>query len=330
MKQIAESLNANISDLLETKIIELIAVYESFLGTGREGFEPPTAGLRVRQSFVSFDLREFYSKHESEFREWLYGRMSKKSADQYLSAIKRYLPHGVSEPKDLDRLVTKTKYLPLGIRNFLNFLEDQYYMDNLGGFSFAIWRKHLPTKTGNKKGEKIFLTDKDVVKCFKLIKEKWNDEVTINLYKLLVFSGIRLEHAYRLLESFDKRKLIIEGKVAMYPIEEITKGHKKGYFAFLPAEFARKLEKYDMMKLAAYKSRLTPKQWKPPVDSPVSPIRIRAWFQNFAIEHGVKTEALRFIVGHSPATVGEAHYYNLKKIAKEEYKKIVDKFPIPP
>ncbi len=256
--------------------------------------------------------------------------MSKDTADHYLNALTKYLPEGIREPKDLDDVVTKTKYLPLGIRNFLNFLEDQYYMDSLGGFSFAIWRKHLPTKTGKKRGEKIFLTDKDVIEGYKLIKKKWNDEVAINLYKLLVFSGIRLEHAYRMLKSFDKRKLIIENRVAMYPIEELRKGKKRGYFAFMPAEFAEKIGKYDMMALGAYKSRLTPKQWKPPVDSSVSPVRIRSWFQNFAIENGVRTEAVRFIVEHSPATVGEAHYYNMKKIAKEEYEKIVDKFPIPP
>ncbi len=254
--------------------------------------------------------------------------MSKETADRYLISIDRYLPNGVAEPKDLDDIVTKTKYLPIGIRNFLNFLEDQYYLDNLGGFSFDIWRKHLPTKTGKKRGEKIFLTDKDIGKAYELIKQKWKDEVTEALFKLMVFSGIRLKHAYSLLQTFDRRKMIIEGEIGMYPIEDLTKGTKKGYFAFMPSDFAENLKRYDMMKLTAYKCRLTPKKWRPPVDNPVSPIRIRAWFQNFAIEHGVKVEAVRFIVGHSPATVGEAHYYNMKKLARDEYKKIIDKFPI--
>jgi len=273
-------------------------------------------------------LRDFYKIHEAEFRAWLYRRIDKRTADRYINAINRYLPNGVREPKDLDDIVTKTKYLPLGLRNFLNFLEDQHYIDSFNGFSFALWRKHLPTKSANSRGGKVFITDEHIREALKLIEEKWNDEATTTLYKLLVYSGIRLEHAWRLLTTFDQRLLIIEDDVAMYPIDDLTRGNKRGYFAFMPSDFAETLRKYDILKLPSYKDRLAPHRWKPPIDNPVSPIRIRAWFQNFAIEHGVRVEALRFIVGHSPVTVGEAHYYNMKKIAREEYRKLIGKFPI--
>ena len=128
---------------------------------------------------------------------WLYRRIDKRTADRCINAINRYLPNGVREPKDLDDIVTKTKYFPLGLRNFLNFLEDQYYIDSLNGFSFALWRKHLPTKSANSRGGKVFITDEHIREALKLIEEKWNDEATTTLYKLLVYSGIRLKHAWK-------------------------------------------------------------------------------------------------------------------------------------
>ncbi|WP_048086470.1 integrase [Ferroglobus placidus] len=92
----------------------------------------------------------------------------------------------------------------------------------------------------------------------------------------------------------------------------------------------KKLKRISGFTVATYEKRFAPARWNPREDNPTSALGIRAWFQNFAIEHVAKTEALRFIVGHSPATVGEAHYYNLKRIAKEEYVKLIGKFPISP
>ena len=192
-----------------------------------------------------------------------------------------------------------------------------------------MWRKHIPIRPQKELNNKIFITDDHIREALTLIEEKWKDKNTTLIFKLLVYSGIRLEHAWRLLNEFDERKLLIENDVAMYPIESIAKGKKKGYFAFMPADFATQLDEWNSnLSHRTFYVRLGPVKWKPPVDNPVSPIRIRAWFQNFAIEHGVRIEALRFIVGHSPATVGEAHYYNLKKIAKDEYRELLGKFPI--
>uniref|UniRef100_A0A7C3YLY6 Integrase SSV1 C-terminal domain-containing protein n=2 Tax=Geoglobus ahangari TaxID=113653 RepID=A0A7C3YLY6_9EURY len=253
-----------------------------------------------------------------------------KTAEKYIKAIDSYLPEGIKEPKDIGNII-RSKATAKGLRNFLNFLEDQYYLTELGGYNFDLWRKHMPIKPAYERKKTIFLTNEDIAEAHELIKEKWKDEATEILFKLITFSGIRYEHAYRMLKTFDKRKLIIENDIAYYPIEELTKGKKKGYFAFMPAEFAKKLRKFDdLLNEESYKNRLQPSRWKPPRDNPVSVIRIRSWFQNFAIDNGLRTEAVRFIVGHSPASVGEAHYYNMLKIAKDEYRKIVDKFPIPP
>lgn len=87
----------------------------------------------------------------------------------------------------MDSITHNSKYISIGIRNFLNFLEDQYYMDTMGGYSFFLWRKHLPTKPAKKKGRKIFLSNKHIKTGLELIQEKWNDETTTNIYRLLVY-----------------------------------------------------------------------------------------------------------------------------------------------
>ena len=338
----------NASDFIDKLIEAAKHGFEQYLAntpktnTGREGFEPPTAGLRVQEfekegiceeiRAEEFDLKKFYKKYKKEFKEWLVKRVEESTAEKYLSALDRYLVERIKEPKDLDEIVTRSKYVGNGLRNFLNFLEHQYYMDELGGYPFSAWKKHMPTKTGKTKEEgKIFLTDEDIKEAYRLIQEKWNDEATTTLFKLMVFSGIRLEHAYKILQTFDPKKLVIEGDIAYYPFEELTKGKKKGYCAFMPAKFAKKLKRFDnLLGYGSYKNRLNPRRWKPKEDNPTTPVRIRSWFQNFAIDNDLKPEVVRFIVGHSPATVGEKHYYDKLKHARKGYRELVHKFPIPP
>ncbi len=209
-------------------------------------------------------------------------RISEETLKDYINAINRHLITGITEPKQIPM---RGKVFAKALRNFLNFLESEYYMDELNGFSLSLWRKHIPIRSMSKRGEKIFVTDKDIKEALSLIKEKWNDHATITLFKLLVFSGIRLEHGWRLLKSFDKRKLLVEDRIAMYPIEGIAKGKKKGYFAIAIAESLKDCD--------------------------------------HTLSH--RTFYVRFMVGHSPMSVGEAHYYNMLKIAEEDYKKIVDK-----
>jgi len=335
---------------------QCLSIREDFPGLAEikadpAGFEPAIYGLEGRRKVVeaekfkkpaeeeaekkpaeeiTFDFKEFYDKYKAEFEKWLEKRVEEKTMKDYLSAIDRYLVKGVKEPKDMDDVI-QSKATAKGLRNFLNFLEDQYYITELGGYSLDLWRNHMPIEASYERKDTIFLTNEQVAEAYELIKEKWKDEATEILFKLVVFSGIRFEHAHRLINTFDKRKLIIEDNIAYYPIQDLTKGKKQGYFAFMPVEFAKKLRKFDkLLKSNSYENRLQPTRWKPPRDNPTCVVRLRSWFQNFAIDNGLRTEAVRFIVGHSPATVGEAHYYNMLKIAREEYKKIVDKFPIPP
>jgi len=72
----------------------------------------------------------------------------------------------------------------------------------------------------------IYLKDEEVKEAYEWIKQKWDDE-TVMLFELIVYSGIRLKHALRMLKTFDYRKLEFNGDVARYPMEGITTGEKQ-------------------------------------------------------------------------------------------------------
>lgn len=284
------------------------------------------------QETVKFDLKEFYKKYEKEFKDWLPKQISPETAEKYIKALEK-LEYGISEPKELrDWIEGKSKSYVMGIRNFLNFLEERYYMTEMGNFSFDLWRKALPTPQS--KALRIFLSDKEVKEGYELVREKWKKdkelEFILTFYKALVYSGARAKHVYAMLTTFEKRNLIIEGEVSAYPIEEFAKGTKYGFLVFMPSDFAQKLHKFEPnLTYDSLLKKIAPNQWKKDKkDSRVNAETIRKWFQNFAVKNGLQIDAVDFIVGHKPSKVITQHYLNMQKLAFEEYKKIVDKFPI--
>ena len=139
------------------------------------------------------------------------------------------------------------------------------------------------------------------------------------LFELLVYSGLRLKHAIRLLSNFDKANLIVVNeKVSRYPINFVSRGKKKAYWAYMPTDFAKKLRRINL----DYGMRDHILHGK------VSATTIRKWHANFLIENGVPESIVEFIHGRADVSIGSAHYYHKTKQADNFYSKVVDKFPI--
>jgi len=181
--------------------------------------------------------------------------------------------------------------------------------------------------------EVVGLTDEEIKQAYEWINEKW-DEDTVMLYKLLVFSGLRLEHAIKMLETFDKRRLEVKGKVARYYTGDIGTKIKISHYAFMPVKFAKSLRKLEQkLSESTWENRINPKRWKGNrpewQESRVNAKNIREWFQNFCKRHGVDYAYREYFMGHTPKGMGAQRYDFLEEHSWEEYKKIVDKFPIP-
>jgi len=190
--------------------------------------------------------------------------------------------------------------------------------------------------TGEKPTKKKAPEDKLVEKGLECVIQKWNDEFTTTMYKLIVFTGLRPKHAFKLLTTWDKSRLEILGKVAVYDTEGLFRGRIKQVPERLcmPTEFARKLKKFrSELKAKTYEDRLNISDWKtkpPGCDIPkISAQFLRVWFENFMKRHDIEPDYRKYFMGHSIPGVTAKHYEDIVEFAPEEYEKIVDKFPIP-
>lgn len=139
------------------------------------------------------------------------------------------------------------------------------------------------------------------------------------MFKLLVYSGIRLDHAVDMFANFDSSNLVVKDNIARYPIAVFSKGHKIAFWAYIPAQFAEELERVEFNYNAAKTGIIVGR---------VSSLSIRKWHLNFMIENGVPESVADFIQGRASVTVGSTHYLHKTKQADQFYAKIVDKFPI--
>ena len=224
----------------------------------------------------------------------------------------------VKTPYDLESIEIN-KALALALRNFLNFLEDRD-IDEINGYPIAKWRKKVPIPTA--KVQEIYISDEELIEAYNKLKNRKLAFRTI--FKMLVYSGARLKHVYEALKTFNPERVVIMNKIARYPITHLSRGAKKGYWLYFPAEFLDELKNVEItMDYKTVQGKIAYKR--------VNAETIRKWHFNFMIiENDVPESIADFIQGRRPATVGSAHYLNKIKLADREYSKIVDKFPIPP
>ncbi len=224
----------------------------------------------------------------------------------------------VNTPYELENIeINKT--LALALRNFFNFLEDRD-IDEINGYLIDKWRKKIPIQTA--RVQEIYITNKELLEAYEHLKGK--KPIFGTIFKMLVYSGARLKHVYEALKSFDPEKVVVVNNIARYPITHLTKGAKKGYWLYFPAEFLDELKQVEMsMSYKTVQRKIAYKR--------VNAETIRKWHFNFMIiENDVPESIADFIQGRRPATVGSAHYLNKIKLADKEYSKIVDMFPIHP
>jgi intergrase/recombinase len=267
--------------------------------------------MQPRQTTYQITLKELYRQYKIDFDKWLDNKVSKGSKRDYINAIEKNLTDDIKTPKELSALIpVSSKYLAVGIRNFLNFLEDEE-IEEINGYSLDRWRKVLTIKKSGVK--EVYITDKELLEAYEASKCK-------DVFRLLVYSGMRLRQIERAIRNIDESLIVTDGAVSRYPISEISKGQKKGFWLYFPTSFKRdfiniKTRGYDALVDCISHKRVSAKT-------------IRKWNMNFLIEQGVSESIVDFIQGRAAVTVGSAHYLNKTKQADREYAKVLDKFPL--
>lgn len=200
-----------------------------------------------------------------------------------------------------------------GLRNLFSYFEDEE-IDNICGYSLEKWRRYVKIK---KSGVvEIYVTDREIKEAY----EECPDDLK-PIYRLLVYSENRFTHIYEMLQKFDERNIISDGEVAHYPTSSLSKGTKQTFHMFFPSSHIPELKKIG--NLDSYDHILKNIQ-----SGRVSAKTIRKWHLNKMIKEGITESLADFIQGRASLTVGSAHYLNKTGQAKDQYRRILGKFPI--
>ncbi len=285
----------------------------------RPGFEPGSRNLLFLANTNSITLEIEYKEFREDFYNWLKQRVQEKTAKDYLKYLDRHLGEKINSPQDIAEIISKIektgakKWFSISFRTFLTYLEEVHDMDP--EVLDKLRKQARIARTGVRQ---IYITDDEIISAYNVIKDRGAKAEMF--FRLLVYSGIRLKHAVDMIRSFDRDNLIIieEKNIARYPIMQFSKGQKKGFFAYIPLEFAKHLKKLRIGYSTA-KNLITHER--------VFANTIRKWHYNFLIQNDVPPEIADFIQGRAAASVGAMHYLASARQADRFYAKVVDKFP---
>jgi len=252
-----------------------------------------------------------YSELRDKFKTWL-SRYSEDYSRDILRYLDKYLNNKIiKNQEDLLDLINSVKsgrrHLCYSLRVFFNFLEEFEILDEE---TLSKLRKIVKIpKVGS---DNYIPSNEEVIEAYRRIK----NEETKMIFKLLAFSGIRVVEASNLLSEFDKSKLMINGKIAKYPLSMLRET-KNVYYAYIPKDFTLELKRIDLSRKAII-NRFC--RFSLPAKY------LRKWNYNFLILNGVPESVADFIQGRASITVGSMHHLAKVKQADEWYSKIVDKF----
>ncbi|RLI71694.1 hypothetical protein DRO97_09595, partial [Archaeoglobales archaeon] len=268
------------------------------------GFEPATMrSSAVRERIETAEIRFSDINKEDFILFWTTERKQKterKRAEKLYRVLEKVLKGKLINEETLRQgfhETTNKKDYVNAARVLLDYLKARKLMPK--NVIEDILEQPFLTPIKSKRRE-VEIFNKHIVAAYNWIKEKW-DEDTVMLYKLLVYSGIRLGHALKMLKTFDPDKLQFKGKVARYPIKKITTEVKSGEYAFIPAKFAKSLRKLKIeLDESSWENRINPRRWKPEKPewqkSPVDANAIRHWFGDFCQLNGASESATEYFL----------------------------------
>ncbi|MEM4847275.1 MAG: integrase [Thermosphaera sp.] len=196
----------------------------------------------------------------------------------------------LSKPLDLNN-----KWSRLAWKQFYKFMNRE-----------DLWREIKVKKSG----VDLYVPSDDEVRRA-LAEACKSSEALCWVYKLLVYSGLRLSEVCKLLREQEDGKWIKADGFWKYPLAW-KRGAKQVFYCYT-LEKPPRLSVSDkwVSNWAAKNNVLNPKY-------------IRKWFSTKMLQLGVSEEVVNFIQGRVPQSVLAKHYLKLSLLADEAYKKYVD------
>jgi intergrase/recombinase len=251
-----------------------------------------------------------YRNNREGFKKWMNANCSTEHSNAIVAYLDRYLTTAIDNPIDLFFLIENVKkgkrQFSMGIRDLLKYLEAFSLIDE---DSLIRYRKVVKIPKANT--DNFVPDDEQVISALNKIEDKQYRLV----YKLLVYSGIRLREGVYLLNNYRENRIITNGVIAKYPLS-LERKTKKVYYAYMPEEFSYEVKRLDL-KEPAVRQHIARRQ--------LASKYLRKWHYNFLISNNVPESVSDYIQGRSPSTVGSMHYLAKTQQADLWYGKVVDK-----
>ncbi len=186
-------------------------------------------------------------------------RIDEGTAKKYVKHLDRFLTEPITSPSDVTNIIKSItqkgvrRWFINAFRNLLKFLEYEK------GWDESIINKYRKVAKTEKAGvREVFITTDELLEAFNNILPKYHI-----LFKLIVYSGMRLDQACDMLATYEPEKLVIKEDLglARYPVASISKGYKRAYWAYMPIKFVSELEQTSIKYGTAKKSNLLQKSF---------------------------------------------------------------------
>jgi intergrase/recombinase len=306
----ARAIGLNVSKYVETKLREFLKTQQvSVLGDvdlcgGPDSNRRTPAGTDPK-SLGKHSIPR-YEEVKSEYLRYL---KVKGLNARYIHDLTRDLPRlitsPITDPQEIVELIEKNKYRGALIRNYLNFLFKNQYITKE---SAEMFKGVIPKR---KVGTDNFVPSDDVCKTAFNNLENDRDRT---VFKILMFSGIRITEVVKMVSEYNPSKLIVKGNFIKYSLDW-DRGNKRVSYVYLPLSMKDELHKFYLTHKivgSLQKSGLSPKY-------------LRKWFYNFAIYNGVPESVADYIEGRAGSTVGSLHYLARSQQSDFWYQKLVEK-----
>ena len=251
----------------------------------------------------------------SKFKKWLLLKrgIKESTAKDYLNALRKLEGEAIT-PESLIKLYGKSKYYILGLRLYVQFLDDTA---KISEDEATFWLKRLKASFRSKPSF-IEISEEEVVKALKVIREKERHDIEI-AYLIMLFSGCRLSEAVELMNSFKPERVHkVNSEYSRYALM-FERGAKKALWLYLPNWLISRLreEEYALSRRAVtdFARRY----------GILAPKYMRKFFYQKALDLGLDRETIDFMQGRvSGLSIGARHYDSLLRRADKEYGKVLE------
>ncbi len=268
----------------------------------------------LRPAYPTYTFSINYVDIRDGFVKWIKERVSREVARDYISSLDRHVAGKIIKtPTDITEILSNAERgkdrLTKAIRNLINYCVETEMISE----EFATKLKKA-VKTQYSGVDLYVPTDEEVREWLRRIDKE--DARTAML--LIMFGGLRIKEAVRILEKFEKGKLILEKingtEIAYYELGW-KRRTKMANYAFMPGWLGKKLRRFETSyyRVQAYA-----------VNRGVKMKYLRKWFINKLVELEVPESVVRFIIGHSQReNILGIHYLDLLRQAKRYYAKVI-------